>query len=281
MRVASKWLISIAILVMMISAALADTVDDLIAKLKDSNSKVRLSAALNLGKLTEAASRKRAVLPLVDTLKDGDKTVRGVAAAALGKIVDDTIPARERNAAIDALERMAQDDNDSFAKGQASKAFATVKTYRTTGGGTPAKVAVYVEIGPFADKTPKPDPKLLPLARKKVDEGIAKVFATKWPTGKSPSKAEIAKAGAKAFYVDGTLTITEAKVGSGVKVECRIAMLVATYPDKSVFGMLDPARNKAALEVDPGDVALAREECVKALAGDMVAKQVVPLIKTK
>ena len=72
-------------LVVRVGTARADKVDDLMRQLKgDADYKVRLSAALNLGKIGD----KRAIGPLTDALDDKDKTVRGVAAAALGKMVD-------------------------------------------------------------------------------------------------------------------------------------------------------------------------------------------------
>ena len=82
----------------------ADKVDDLSRQLRgDPDYKVRLSAALNLGKLGD----RRGVPALIDGLEDTDRTVRGVAAAALGKLVDASVAADVAARAIAALERRA------------------------------------------------------------------------------------------------------------------------------------------------------------------------------
>ena len=54
------------------------------AVIEDSNYKVRVQAALVLGKLGDA----RAVQPLIKALGDQNKTVRGIAASALGQLGD-------------------------------------------------------------------------------------------------------------------------------------------------------------------------------------------------
>ncbi|MBU1261928.1 HEAT repeat domain-containing protein [bacterium] len=61
-----------------------DRVNELIQKLKDGNSGVRMNAALELGKIKDT----RAVEPLIATLKDKDPVVRMNAAWALGYIED-------------------------------------------------------------------------------------------------------------------------------------------------------------------------------------------------
>ncbi len=279
----------LALLAMVVcgSTAFADKVDDLIGQLKDSDNKVRLSAALNLGKIGD----KRAIPPLIETLKDSNNTVRGVAAAALGKLVDASVPAATRDAAIDALKDMAANDT-GLAQTQAAKAYAAVKDLHSTpGGGGNATSSggtgvngkmIYVEIGPFADKTTSPDPKMLPFARGKVEAGLAKQFATQWPGGKSPTQADITKAGVKAYYVDGTLsTLTVAVSGSNATITCRASMLLATYPSKSVFAVVDPSHSKTELDTGSSakEIAEGKQLCFEALLGDIVQKQLVPAIK--
>src|SRR5689334_18167699 len=84
----------------------ADNVDDLIPTLhRDPDDKVRLSAAISLGKLKD----QRAVGPLTDALSDKSYRVRLVAAVVLGKLIDAQVPAGERDRAIDELERVASD----------------------------------------------------------------------------------------------------------------------------------------------------------------------------
>src|SRR6185503_7053664 len=98
-------IVLVALLVALTSrVSSADRVDDLIDQLgsQDSDVKLRLSAALNLGKLGD----KRAIEPFVDALDDPDKTVRGVSAAALGKLVDASVKADLRARVVSALDRV-------------------------------------------------------------------------------------------------------------------------------------------------------------------------------
>src|SRR5262245_9914124 len=98
--------------------ARADKVDDLLRPLqRDPDYKVRLSAALNLGKI----GNPKAVAALTGALRDADKTVRGVSAAALGKLVDQRVAPPIRDRAIAELERVSRSDGDSFVRSQAKK----------------------------------------------------------------------------------------------------------------------------------------------------------------
>src|SRR5436305_1526242 len=90
-----------------VGVARADKVDDLMARLRgDADYKVRLTAALSLGKLGD----RRAIPALVDGLADPDKSVRLVAAGALGKLVDAGAPSDQRAQVMAALESAVRDD---------------------------------------------------------------------------------------------------------------------------------------------------------------------------
>jgi hypothetical protein len=268
---------------LLVGLALADKVDDLIRGLRDKDNKVRLSAALNLGKLGD----RRAILPLVGALSDPDKTVRGVAAAALGKLVDSGVDAKTRKLAIDALEQAARSDGDAFVRGQAQKAFDAVKGLRgapAPGGGV-AELGgkkIYVEVGPFADQSGG-SASLSPLARRIAERHLGKEFAVKWPGGRSPSKADLSRAGVSGFYVDGTINKIEVKKSGGyATVKCYVSVLVATYPDKSMFAF---ANNKKA-EVDAAgqseaDIEEATQVCVEAQVEAMVKQSLMPEIRAK
>ncbi|RME20020.1 MAG: HEAT repeat domain-containing protein [Deltaproteobacteria bacterium] len=89
-----------------------DKVTFLIEKLKDSSFKVRLKAALLLGRLAD----RRAVEPLMNALSDGNYVVRGAAARALGNLgYPAALPALNR------LLRLANDD-EVFVRKEAVKA---------------------------------------------------------------------------------------------------------------------------------------------------------------
>src|SRR4051794_34450997 len=94
--------------------ASADKIDDLTrALMQDSSYKVRVQAALVLGKLGD----RRAVPALIQALKDENETVRGVAATSLGRLGDPR--------AADGLLK-ATNDGAEFVRAQAKKALELV-----------------------------------------------------------------------------------------------------------------------------------------------------------
>src|SRR3954465_1066470 len=94
--------------------AAADKIDDLTrALMTDPSYKVRVQAALVLGKLRD----KRAVPSLMQALRDENESVRGVAATSLGQIGD--------KSAANALQQ-ATNDPSEFVRNQAKKALETV-----------------------------------------------------------------------------------------------------------------------------------------------------------
>ena len=111
-----------------LARAAADVkVDDLVrAVTDDTNYKVRVQAALVLGKLGDP----RAVQPLIKALADQNKTVRGIAASALGQLGD--------AAAVDPLRGLLRRETDPFVRGQAEKAMAALAA-RGGGAGASAR----------------------------------------------------------------------------------------------------------------------------------------------
>lgn len=286
-RVAAVRIVTIAILAVVTLDAVparADNVDQLVRQLeRDGSDKVRLSAALNLTKLGDP----RAILALTKALgNDGDKNVRGAAAVGLGKLVTDTTKSSIKNLAIAALKRAAASDESELVQAQAEKA---LKAIGVTGGGgaSPPPTsggAIYVNIGPMSSKTgdSSADAKLKALMVKTATKTMAKVasdMAIAWPGG-APTRAQLEAKRTVGFYVDGTLNELKVKEsGSTTTVSCRINMLLASYPDKSIFGLLNGGASVQAS--GPTDVALAREDCVSAVVEDLIAKKIVPTIHSK
>ena len=97
---------------------------------------------------------------------------------------------------------------------------------------------------------------------------------TTWPGGKDPKQSELDAKGVKGFYVDGN--VTEVK-SSGGMVSCKISMLIASYPDKSMFGFL----NGGAAVEGGTNPEVDKADCVAAVVEDMVIKKIIPAIKTK
>lgn len=276
-RIAAVALIAIAAL--STRPARADNVDQLIGQLEDDSDKIRLSATLNLTRLGDA----RAIPAIARRLTgDSSKNVRAAAAVALGQLVTDKVKGKPRKDAIEALESARDGDASELVKAQAERALKAIdasapQTPVASGGG------VYVNVGPMSSKTGTDDTKFRDLMNKTAGKTFGKVassMATTWPGG-TPSKAALASKGVAGFYVDGTLNELKIdKSGSSAKVSCKISMLLASYPDKSVFGFLNGGAAVQSSSSDR-DIALAREDCVTAVVEDLIAKKIVPTIKAK
>lgn len=273
--------VTIALLCVLASAARADNVDDLMRDLKGgSDYKVRLSAALSLAKL----NNKRAIPAFVVALSDSDKTVRGASAVALGKLIDATVSKAQRGQVKTALERMIAKESSDSAKKQAQKTLDMIVALES-GGTAAAASSVYVDIGPMSSKADKGDNAKLRALMKKTTEKTfgsrAKELALAWPGGKSPSRKDLDAKKVSGFHVDGTLTeMTVKEKGSAATVSCKVSMLIATFPEKSVFGFLNGGANVSASN-DAADIALAGEDCLAAVVEDLVAKKIIPTIKIK
>lgn len=267
--------------------ARADNVDKLIHQLgEDDSDKVRLSAALNLTKLGDA--RPNAILALTKALgNDTEASVRGAAAVGLGKLVTDKTEPRARKLAVDALNRASQSDSSDLVRGEAGKALQAIGV---TGAGTQVQTpqtgtAIYVNIGPMASKTGDAgiDARIKALMVKVANQTMTRVagnMAITWPGG-APTQAMLTAKSTVGFYVDGTVNELSVKqTGSSMTVSCKINMLLASYPSRSIFGLLNGGATVQA-SGSANDLALAREECVAAVVEDLIAKKIVPTISTK
>lgn len=258
--------------------AYADRVDDLSGKLRnDSNYKVRLTAAVGLGKLGDP----RAVGALLAGLGDGNKSVRAVSAAALGTVVSDRVTRPERDQVALALRR-ASSDGDPLVRSQAQKSLASLKVLFEAP--PPKRGMVYVEVGPMSDSTKRGGAPLLQAMRKAVAGQIDKKgdLKTAWPSGKSPTQADLTREGARgAFYVDGTLVSMDVKKSGGsADVSCNMSLIVASFPEKSMFGFV---KGGAAVQTGASakDIEEGKIDCVVAVLEDLTASKVVPTIVSR
>jgi hypothetical protein len=253
--------------------ARADNVTDLIGQLKKgSDEKIRLSAVLGLSKLSD----QRGVQPLIDALKDSDRNVRGAAAIGLGKVVTSSTKPAMQKAAIAALDAAAKSDKSEIVRTRAKESSKAITALSSSGGttssssgGLPAGT-VFVDIGPMSAS----DAKLKAAMRATTQAMLGKSassWATAWPGGKTPTAAQLKNI--HPFHVDGN--VVEVKV-SGDVVSCKISMLIATYPDKSMFGFL-----KGGASVQGGTTDRDKADCVNAVVEDMVMKKIVPAIQSK
>lgn len=262
----------------------ADNVSELIRQLDDDSDKVRLAAAVNLTKLGD----QKAILPLVKVLgNDGSADVRSAAAIAVAKLVDSSTKPGIKNLVISALKKAEANDASSLVKSQASKSLSALGA--GGGGGTPppttGKNGIYVNIGPMSSKTgdPAADAKMRPAMVKVSTQTLGKVassMATSW-SGGIPTSAQLNQKGFQGFYVDGTLNeLNVATAGNSTTVSCKISMLLASFPDKSVFGFLNGGA-KVQGGSSAKDIALSSDDCVSAVVESLIASKIVPTIKTK
>ena len=280
-RIITCLLVAVAFVIVHTRSAYADNIDQLIGQLSDGSDKVRLGAVLNLTRL----GTQRAIAPLAQRVKsDSSKNVRGAAAVGLGQLVKPGSKAAERKAAIDALTAAAANDDSEFVKAQAERALKAIGapsggTSKPPSGGTSA----FVNVGPMSSKTGTDDTRFRTMMVK-----VATKTLGRWPNlpttfggSATPSKGALAAKNVQGFYVDGTLNeLKVEKTGNSSKVTCKVSMLLASYPDKSVFGFLSGGAGVQA-SASASDIALAREDCVTAVIEDLIAKKIVPTIKTK
>jgi hypothetical protein len=276
------WLVLVALLAALSGrVAYADRVDTLIEQLesRDGDPKLRLSAALNLGKIGD----KRAIEPFLNALGDSDKTIRGVSAAALGKLVDATVDAGLRSRVVSALDRLARQDGDGFVRSQAQRSYETLAAMNVPP--PPAKSGgVYVEVGPMSDATKKGGAPITESMRRTAMTALARKapqIQTKWATGGSPSELDLKKGNLKAFYLDGTLTTLTVTKGGNPQVSCNISMILATYPGKSMFGFMKGGAAVEAGSASDKAIQQATRDCVDAVVEDMVLSQALPTIQAR
>lgn len=266
------------------STARADNVDQLISELSDGSERVRLSAVLNLTKQGDP----RGIEPLIRVLgNDSDKKVRSAAAVGLGIIVTPKTKKDLRAKAIAALQKAASSDSAALVQAQAEKSAKTLGEQAGSSGPStgPAK-GIYVNVGPMSSKTgdTKKDPKLKALMNKTAGQTLGRVASsmqTTWPGGNNPTEAQLRAKGFSGFYVDGTLNeLKTTTSGNTATVSCKVSMLLASFPSKDMFGFLNGGA-KVQGSASPRDVEMAGEDCVMAVMEDLIAKKIVPTIKSK
>jgi hypothetical protein len=283
-----RWILTLTVLLLLLGVAHADNVDTLIKQLGHSSEKIRLAAAVNLAKTGD----ERGILPLAKTVTtDGDKNVRGAAAVGLGKLITANPTSKVKGLAIKNLANAAANDSSDFVKQQASAALklaqgggASGSSGSSSGGASAGKGGIYVNVGPMSSKTTSSkNDKLRALMVKTTQKTLSKVASQMSQTwaGGTPSKSALAGKGVSGFYVDGTLNTLDVKVsGGGATISCKVSMLLADFPDKSVFGFLSGGASVTA-SASQSDQDLASEDCVAAVMENLIANKIVPTIKSK
>jgi hypothetical protein len=242
------------------AAASKAKVDELCkALLEDSNYKVRVQAAIVLGKLGDVS----AVESLIKALDDTNKTVRGIAAQALGQIGD--------AAAADPLRALLQRDIEPFVKGQAEKALAMLHPSSSTAamaGGSAKKAKIYLNFGPFASASKVISPDAVKIVRDVLQRELGKLQVV--TTNISPvDQKNFAKSGMLGFFIDGNVTRLDDTVsGGGSETSCDVKVVVARWPSKSIISWTNAGATVQSGS-RPRDKDNARHDCLEASAGQL------------
>jgi hypothetical protein len=250
----------LCLLVLVLAAAAAHAgspdaakVDELCRAVVDSSSnyKVRVQAALVLGKLGDA----RGVQPLIRALGDENRSVRGIAASALGQIGD--------AAALDPLRDLVRRESDSFVKGQAEKAVAALAA---AGGGAAKKGAkIYVNFGGFVGGVKSAGPEAAKILHDALSRELGKLPIVTL-TLNAADQHNFGKSGMSGFYIDGNITkLEESGSGGGSETSCDIKVMVARWPQKSII-MWTNAGASVQSGSRPRDKENARKDCLEASA---------------
>jgi len=249
--------------------ARADKIDDLTrALMQDPSYKVRVQAALVLGKLND----RRAVPALMQALKDENESVRGVAATSLGRIGD-------RSAANALLQ--ATNDSSEFVRAQAKKALELVAG---SGGGNVAiaprpGAKVFLAVG--FQGGGKGGPQYNQVVREQLMRELQKLphVTLSVGGGSTPSASLLSQSHLQGFYVDGAIQrLSSTNQGGTAQVDCDLKAFVATYPDKSIKMM---ATEGASLQSGsgPGEDASAKKDWLAA-AVEAVREDVGKFLRT-
>ena len=199
------------------------------AVVEDSNYKVRVQAAIVLGKLADPGS----VDCLAKALGDANKTVRGIAAQALGQIGD----AR----AADPLRGLLQSEADPFVKSQAEKALAALQP---SGGGANAglgaggvtkKAKIYLSFGPFTGTSKTIPPDAAKTVHDILQRELGKLGTVTMALAPADQK-NFAKSGLLGFYIDGAVTrLDDTPSGGASETSCDVKAQVMRWPSKSLI----------------------------------------------
>jgi hypothetical protein len=230
------------------SAAWAGKVEDLSRSLLiDPSFKVRVQAALLLGKLGD----KTGTDALIKALNDENKSVRAMAAQSLGKLGGP--------AATGALRALLQREQDSFVTTQAKLALSTLEDQENKDR------KVFVTIGPFSGGVKLADSNILGLLKAALTQSLQKIPQVTFKAD-APAKGR-GKSPLAGFLIDGNVSRLEEKFGEG-ETSCEIKLMVARWPSKSII-----LWTSAGAAVQAGrresDKVTARRECIEATAGQL------------
>ena len=231
----------IAIVSTALSAPAKPRLDDLTARLANSDFRVRVQAALELGRSADS----RALPPLVSALDDSSASVRAAAAAALGKLGD----VRGRVALAQHRE-----DSSSAVRAEVKSALDKLEQKRAASEGAtqvaeqPRKIVVKlagVHNGTRV-KSSNVERDVLDESKRKLGElGVA--------------VAEGGDANAMVKLIPSIQKLQASRDGDSVIYSAKVEYILQTLPDETIMARLSGSASAAASDYETQDrVAIAR-----------------------
>ncbi len=261
----------------------ADRIDLHVRQLRHAGQyKLRLSAALKLSRVRDARAVSAMTYALIH---DHERAIRQVAALSLRKMVDESLPLTLRKKVIASLERARDHDRDRKVRKNAADTLESLAGIDVV---KDAKVFLYV--GLPADLTrnaPRDTPKRMHVAVRHALRRAAPDFAQSWPTGKLPTKEQLANTGAKAFFVGSSVSMLRvAKKGGRAEVRCAVSVRVSPWEGSDGKERWQESRTASATgngkvigSSTPSGIESAKRDCVLAVAEQITTRQVVPFLQ--
>jgi len=240
------------------AAASAAKVQELCkAVVDDPNYKVRIQAALVLGRLGDAS----AVPALVKALDDSNKGVRAIVAQALGEIGDAS--------AAEPLRDLLRHESDAFVRAQSEKSLAALSSGGPGGaGGAGRRAKVYLTFGPFTGGVKSAGAESARLIHDVLARELGKLQTVTLLLGPAEQKS-LAKNAMLGFFIDGNITrLDDVPAGGGSETSCDVKVMVARWPSKSII-MWTNAGASLQSGSRPRDKDGARRDCLEASAGQL------------
>ena len=160
-----------------------------------------------------------------------------------------------------------------------SAAPATIGSETGTSDGPDLHGKLYVVTGDLKTDVPGADRLLHELDARLRGYLAEQGLVNEWPAGGEPSRKQIDASGAKSALLIGAITsVTDLPSGQATTVSCKLSLQLMSYPERSMFGMIDGAATVEAT-TDPGDIARAEQDCVNAVLDDLMTNKVIPAIR--
>ena len=222
------------------------------ALIEDPNYKVRVQAALVLGRLGDHST----VPSLIKALADPNKTVRAIAAQALGQLAD--------HDAADPLRELLKREGDPFVRSQTEKALALVSADSTGNG---KKARIYLTFGAFTGGVKSAGADAAKVIRDALARELGKLAVVTLTLG--PAEQKAFPKTMQGFLIDGNITrLDDLPAGGSSETSCDVKVMVARWPSKSII-LWTNAGASLQSGTRPQDKVSARKDCLEASAGQL------------